>query len=212
MGMTAGDDPELPHDKPPVGGTLVDFIRGFVKGALLVLRVIDKSQHSSDEAMNALFEVLIQKETYLNTMHSNEDEIALLRSGFESCLGFLKVWATSNLGDIEEGKGLQFNVDSPSDFQSFLQRAFQTTAHARLCVTSRGCIGLVPDRTAVSDLVVLFDGSPVQFILRNASLDEGDTNHDKVSYRLIGSGHFHQLPKGDNLCTIQEIQREIILI
>jgi len=126
----------------------------------------------------------------------------------------LKAWATT-LADLEEGKTLIVNGDSPNDskmFSQFLQRASQTTAHARLCVTSQGYVGLVPDRTEVGDLVAVFHGSPNQFVLRSVGQEERRENDEVTSYKLIGSGYLLRLTEGKSLSHEPEKHQNIRLI
>ncbi|KAI9740668.1 MAG: hypothetical protein M1818_004632 [Claussenomyces sp. TS43310] len=201
-------------EQPPFGGRLTDFMKGLVNGFLLVLNVLVDSQQSFEEAMEVLFQVLIQKETSSDRMPTDADEIKCLRSGFGSCLGFLQGWATA-LADIEEGKTLVVKGNSPDDskmFHQFLQRASQTTAQAKLCVTSQGCVGLVPDRTEVGDRVSVFHGSPNQFILRKFGQEEGKEDDEIASYRLVGSGYLRHLSEGTSLSHEPENYQNIRLI
>lgn len=201
-------------DQPAFGGNLTDFMRGLVNGFRLVLNVLVDSQQSFEEAMEVLFQLLVQRDTNSNKTPTDTDEIKSLRIGFGSCLGLLKAWATT-LEDLKEGKTLIVNGGSPDDsklFNQFLQRAFQTTAYARFCVTSQGCVGLVPDRTEVGDLVAVFHGSPNQFILRNVCQEERRENNEIACYRLVGRGYLLGFPEGKSVSHELEKHQNIRLI
>jgi len=189
-------------------------MRGFVNGFRLVLKVLVTNQQLFDEAVEVLFQVLVQKNTSSNQTPTDADEIKSLRTGFGSCLALVKAWGTT-LADLKAGKMLIVNGDSPDDskmFNEFLQRAFQTTAHARLCVTSQGCVGLVPDTTEVGNRVAVFYGSPNRFVLRNAE-QEGKREDDEIaSYRLVGRGYLRPLSEGGNLSHEPEKAQDIRLV
>jgi hypothetical protein len=191
-------------DQPPSGGNLTDFMRGLVNGF----------HQSFEEAMEVLFQILIQRDTSLNQTPTADEEITSLRVGFGSCLGLVKAWGTT-LADLEDGKALIVNGGSPNEskmFNQFLQRAFQTTAHARLCVTSHGCVGIVPDRTDVGDLVAVFHGSATQFVLRDVGQEERKENDEVASYRFVGSGYLLPLTEGKTLSDEPEKDQNIRLI
>lgn len=157
--------------------------------------------------MEVLFQVLIQKDTSSNQTPTNVGEISSLRVGFGYFLGLTKAWAT-NLADLKEGKMLIVNGDSPNEskmFNQFLHRAFQTTSHARLCVTSQGYVGLVPDRTKVGDFIAVFHGSPNQFVLRNVYQQERRENDEIASYRLVGSRYLYRLSERKSLSRESEM-------
>lgn len=193
---------------------MTDFMRGLVNGFLLVLKVLVDSQQSFEAAMEVLFQVLVQQDSSSKETPNKADEIASLRIGFGACLGLIKAWAKT-LADLEEGKTLVVNNGSPNDskmFNQFLQRAFQTTAHARFCITSQGYVGLVPDRTEVGDLVAVFHGSPQHFVLRSIGQEERRDNDEITTYRLVGSGFLRRLAEGGSVTHEPEKDQDIRLV
>lgn len=186
------------------GGKAIDTIRGLVNGILLVLRTLAAAQTVSvDVVFDLIFQVLIQN----TDTATNLDEIKSLKTGFGAFLGIMKAWGPK-LSGLKDGKLLVVECDSPEEYNQFLQRVFQTTAHTRFCVTKNGYVGLVPYRTEIGDLMAVFDGSTHQFILRNASREEDD---DTPSYKLVGSGYLQCLDdEGGSSRTIEDQDIKLI--
>ena len=61
---------------------------------------------------------------------------------------------------------------------------------SRVCRTAGGFVGLVPLGSRVDDLVVVFNGGAMPFVLRRSEYIEGD-------FRLIGGCYVHGLMRGE---------------
>lgn len=60
----------------------------------------------------------------------------------------------------------------------------------RMCVTEKGYSGLVPLNTLPDDIVVVFPGAAVPFILRD--VDIGDNE-----FRMVGECYLHDIMNGE---------------
>lgn len=60
----------------------------------------------------------------------------------------------------------------------------------RMCITEKGYIGLVASSTLVGDVVAIFPGAAVPFILRIL-----DDKNDKV--RMVGESYIHGIMTGE---------------
>ena len=187
-------------------------MRALVNSFLLILNTLVSSEESFSEAMELIFQLLIQKAPTSSTHTPAEtDEINSLRIGFGACLAMFKTWAT-NLGELEEGKMLIVDGEAEEKkmYMAFLQRALQMTAHRRMCVTREGFVGLVPDGAEVGDVVVEFLGCERRFVVRRVG-EEG-RNEDGECWRLVGSGCLMSLGDGGGLSGETEEQRDVVLI
>lgn len=205
---------QLPKEgsEPRSGGNSIDTIRGLVNGILLVLKTLARTV-SVDEVFDLIFQVLTQKNTSSTQTSTEAEEIKSLKIGFGAFLGVMKAWGP-NLASLQDGKMLRVECNSPEEskmYNQFLQRVFQTTAYTRFCITKNGYVGLVPYRTESGDLVAVFDGSPNQFILRNAAQEE-KTEDEIASYRLVGSGCLQHLNERESFSHEPEKHESIRII
>lgn len=72
---------------------------------------------------------------------------------------------------------------------SFTNISSKATKARKVCITSKGYIGLAPDLTEVGDEVCIFQGARAPFILRNI----GD------AYNVVGDAFVLNLMKGEAL-------------
>jgi hypothetical protein len=78
-----------------------------------------------------------------------------------------------------EFQNIDFLFDHPVSQRSF-------------CVTERGYIGMVPHLSKVGDIVCVFFGAQVPFVLRSIDLDQGSTER----YQLVGESYIHGIMDG----------------
>ncbi|MCJ1233371.1 hypothetical protein MMC14_001327 [Varicellaria rhodocarpa] len=76
-------------------------------------------------------------------------------------------------------------------------------AERRLCVTRKGYMGLVPDDTTEGDVICVFVGADVPFILRRCDDDD---------YKLLGDVYVHGIMKGELLEMEDSIIQDVVLI
>ena len=191
---TTMEFPRSPHEE-------YEFIRVFVKVALLINQVMGPNMKPDDSAeapANMLFNVIIRREFH------TEDKLTSLKSGFRSFLGWFPN-VVKIASQITGDRMAILPVDSPYAFRLFMATAFRSTAGTRFCVTDKGCFGLVPECTEVDDRVVLFKGSRVRFVLRGSGEKDG-------SYKLVGNGYFYgMVDDRGRLSMLRELQ-DIVLV
>ena len=73
--------------------------------------------------------------------------------------------------------------------------------HRRLCITKRRCLGLVPAYAVPGDIICVFGGSHVPFVLRPA----GET------FQLVGECYVHGIMQGEMPTTNVKV-RDIKLV
>ncbi|KAH8710041.1 hypothetical protein GQ44DRAFT_814110 [Phaeosphaeriaceae sp. PMI808] len=73
--------------------------------------------------------------------------------------------------------------------------------NAKVCITKKGYVGIVPGRTQVGSLVTVFFGSAVPFIVERTK--------DSGVYRLIGEGYIHGVMQKDSI-GLQDLDPELL--
>jgi hypothetical protein len=139
----------------------------------------------------------------------DEQENRILRTGFHEFLNYI-VTLKDQLSAAEEGITQVTQRKSPAEYQRFLKRAIETTAHRRLCVTKGGRIGMAPKRSKVGDSVAVFEGCDIHFVLRrvenpsgknpNGKEEEEEEVNGQAIYRLVGPAFFH-MPESETRST-----------
>lgn len=66
----------------------------------------------------------------------------------------------------------------------------------RLCVLSKGYIGLCPARTEVGDKVYVLDKSPAPIFLRPVN-EKDDAEQCSEQFRAMGHGYIHGITDGE---------------
>ncbi|RFU30435.1 hypothetical protein B7463_g5926, partial [Scytalidium lignicola] len=86
-------------------------------------------------------------------------------------------------------KHLGYDSVVEDELNSFINISSKATKSRKICITSKGFIGLAPDLTEVGDEVCIFQGARAPFILRNI----GD------AYNVVGDAFILNLMKGESL-------------
>ncbi|KAI0868329.1 HET-domain-containing protein [Hypoxylon argillaceum] len=142
----------------------------------------------------------------------DDQETRILRTGFHEFLNYI-MSLKDQLSNAEEGVTQVTQRESPAEYQAFLKRAIETTAHCRLCITKGGRIGMAPKRSKVGDKVAVFEGCDIHFVLRRVeSLPGSNSNEGEVeengemTYRLVGPAFFHMPETGSSGATVKNIR------
>lgn len=101
-----------------------------------------------------------------------------------------------------DGKTTQFHYDI--SLLDYLGKINTATRVLTLCRTKRGMLGMVPRGTEPGDLVVVFLGLRVPFILR--PLPGGEAGH-----RIVGGCYIHGIMRGEALTSVVSIEDEQLL-
>ena len=70
----------------------------------------------------------------------------------------------------------------------FVDASFLAAYQRKFCSTNHGCIGLVPRTTQNGDLIAIFLGADVPFVLRSTSVE---------TYELVGECYIHGIMNGE---------------
>ena len=87
---------------------------------------------------------------------------------------------------------------------TFSQATDSATINQRFCITKDGYMGLVPDVATPGDIIAVFLGGVVPFVLRPISGDEGDNKWEK-RYLLVGECYVHGVMNGEVLTGNEEV-------
>ena len=88
---------------------------------------------------------------------------------------------------LEEIENTEFLFDNPG-------------SKRRFCVTEKGYIGMVPHLSQVGDIVCVFFGAKVPFIVRNADLSNREGGEGgRGRYQLVGEAYVHGMMDGQVL-------------
>ena len=112
---------------------------------------------------------------------------------------------------VTKGEDLDRKVKKSEDLMLGLQSQFNrisyfiggSSGERRFCVTKEGRMGLVPKSCEIGDLVCIFTGSRMPFLLRQ----EMETKSS--SYELVGSCYIHGVMDGEEM---DQESKEIILV
>jgi hypothetical protein len=77
----------------------------------------------------------------------------------------------------------------------FVQALAQSASGRRYCVTSNGDVGLVPRFTRVGDIICIFAGLYVPFVIRPIASIQGQSQ----TYALVGESYIHGMMKSEEL-------------
>ncbi|KAH8820671.1 heterokaryon incompatibility protein-domain-containing protein [Xylogone sp. PMI_703] len=104
----------------------------------------------------------------------------------------------ATVGTIQEFMNF---LKMPEHSRDVVWKYWQTAAafakrlsNGTFCVTKRGYAGMVPGAAQVGDEVCIFTGGNVPFILR-----KGESQEEKITYRLIGEAYIHGFMHGEAL-------------
>jgi hypothetical protein len=90
------------------------------------------------------------------------------------------------------------------DMNSYFKRLIPMIMMYKLCQTDTGLIGLAPVDTMVGDLVYIFTGGPLPFILRpNAEV--------RGKFQVVGGYYIHGIMNGEVVGSQKWKEEEVIL-
>jgi len=102
-------------------------------------------------------------------------------------------------------------LKKPTEEKRIVWDYFQTAAafarrlsNGSQCVTSKGFMGMVPGQARVGDIICIFSGSAVPFLLRKAGSED--------AYQLVGEAYIHGIMYGESLAANRENAREFCII
>ncbi|KAM7214008.1 Heterokaryon incompatibility protein (HET) domain containing protein [Rhypophila decipiens] len=78
----------------------------------------------------------------------------------------------------------------------YIELVWISAAQRCLGYTASGLVGLVPPHAEVGDVVVIFAGAKVPFVIRAVTHDDGEGNNG-LCYRLVGESYVHGFMKGE---------------
>ena len=170
--------------------------------------------HTGERRSEALFRTIVGNHLSDGTndpptdQQCREDYAALKRY-----LAIFPLWLRlmKEVAKVTKGEDLDRKVKKSEDLMLGLQSQFNrisyfiggSSGERRFCVTKEGRMGLVPKGCEIGDLVCIFTGSRVPFLLRQ------ETETKSSSYELVGSCYIHGVMDGKE--TDQE-SKEIILV
>ena len=93
------------------------------------------------------------------------------------------------------GKAQSEEEQLTKDFNpySFDSVFFRLTHHYTACLTKRGCVCLVPKEARINDIICVFYGCPVPFVIRRSQIRQGNLFH------LVGVSYVHGFMDGEIL-------------
>ncbi|CEF76475.1 hypothetical protein FGSG_13424 [Fusarium graminearum PH-1] len=131
------------------------------------------------------------------------------RAGDDDRSIYLNYW----YGELVQHYGLQKpgSPRQPFEVMIFDQHVMRATARRRFFVSKNGYIGLAPPDTQVGDMICVFAGGKIPFIIRN--LEKGkepsnDTGEFELECSLVGDAYVHGLMDGEAVQMIDEKAKE----
>ncbi|KAK6713535.1 hypothetical protein SNK04_004500 [Fusarium graminearum] len=131
------------------------------------------------------------------------------RAGDDDRSIYLNYW----YGELVQHYGLQKpgSPRQPFEVMIFDQHVIRATARRRFFVSKNGYIGLAPPDTQVGDMICVFAGGKIPFIIRN--LEKGkepsnDTGEFELECSLVGDAYVHGLMDGEAVQMIDEKAKE----
>jgi len=200
----------VPHSQiaPVVAGT--GRLQDFFETLLAVLSELSTylAQNLAASVMD-IFHILtmqLRRVESANRHDSNDNEIFRDLQLFRTLLG--RTFQYSQIENRAEHK-VEFSA-MPEEDKEFMHKVFSNTAGRSFCVTKdEGRIGLVPVRAQVGDTLATFDGAPVPFVLREATVSVAEIGK---AYSVIGDAYVTGIMQGELVQRCKDPGKQIILI
>lgn len=176
---------------------IVEMLATLTSGTSQAHLRLRKHRAHGESLFEKIFQTLYRGHPYRPTRSNRRETVESLRQDFRTLVTLL---------DKSRGRFRQDPLIKAVNMLGW--RCCQNLQARRLCLTSKGLIGLVPKDVQIGDVVAVIKGAPIPFILRKAGA--AVLNEDR--YALIGHAYIHNIMHGEATEMADYREQDIVLI